>query len=274
MVRVAPPGKTAEVLACGPGQNWGEMSEGSPEVDELATEREEAPRPLEVNGAVRRVLTEEEMEAEIRRLKEAAKRRGVEPFKTFPEAVNYFERHVFPVVAGANWSSLQHPTDGRPRFPEEVLSVLDAWVTAEPLQNLLLVGSVGVGKSFAAAAIARRLAAERSLRVMFVSANIVTDLSRPLPQIEDCSVVVLDDVGDRGTDLPPFAADRLNSIVSRGYNAMKRFIVTTNLPVDEFRSFVGERVFSRLRESGLTFVELSGPDRRVRQPERSDGQVS
>lgn len=166
-------------------------------------------------------------------------------------------------------------------------------------RGLVLWGEVGRGKTHLAVAVLRELAFTRGVRVKFVEfSHLLADLragfdvGRGMAPLMDplvkVDVLAIDELG-KGlrTD---FELNVVDELISRRYNAMKPILATTNyaprpatgrvtanpaevalgqvaLPSLEDR--VGERVFSRLRETA-DFVELRGDDWRVQNRGRRD----
>jgi DNA replication protein DnaC len=181
-----------------------------------------------------------------------------------------------------------------------VLGAVSRWLaTWQPgsERGLILYGDVGRGKTHLLVAMLRELVLVRGTAVRFVEfSHLLADLKAgfdagrgaaalldPLVAVE---VLAIDELGKgRHTEFESMVVDEL---VSRRYNAMRPILATTNfLPhsgtgravvgaaeaglgmaappslVDR----VGERVFSRLRET-CDFVEVKGEDYRA-QPRRS-----
>lgn len=141
-------------------------------------------------------------------------------------------------------------------------------------QNLVLMGPVGTGKSFAAIAAAQLWLRERfqDLRtkrepLMVMQVVELLDMLRPnsgaatdlAQRCMDTPLLMLDDLGaERATE---WAAERLFSIVNRRWLDQRCTIVTTNVPAGDLPDAVGDRVLSRLA-GGAVVLRLAGHDRR------------
>jgi DNA replication protein DnaC len=133
--------------------------------------------------------------------------------------------------------------------------------------NLLLVGPVGVGKSWSAWHAS--LAAVR-VGILGAIAIVTADefRERTAPQdhgqhfrevgkMAEADLLVLDDIGALRTS--DWSREQLHAVIDRRYNAMRPTVVTTNLP--KLGDEVGDRIASRLA-ADIVIVTLAGPDRR------------
>lgn len=130
----------------------------------------------------------------------------------------------------------------------------------EVLENnvgLLLIGGVGVGKSYAAACICNALL-DRGVSCLMTSFGRILsmeweDRARFLSTLGRYDLLVLDDLGaERNTD---FAGETVFSVIDERYRAKKPLIVTTNLELRELKNPEGirqARVYDRL-------LEICGP---------------
>lgn len=81
--------------------------------------------------------------------------------------------------------------------------------------------------------------------------------------IEDCqsaTLLIIDDVGmSRGgsDELPA-----LHRILDHRYGEIMPTILTSNLPLDEFRNFIGPRMSDRLSEASFRVLKFTGPSKR------------
>lgn len=138
----------------------------------------------------------------------------------------------------------------------------------EPWRNLILLGSVGTGKTHAAAAMLR-LAAEQDYRIAFYPVVELLDAMRPhgdpdaYERCERVHYLVLDDLGaERPTD---WTAERLYALVNRRWLENRPTIVTSNLSAANgkgpFVDAVGQRMYSRLVHDAV-IAQAAGQDRR------------
>lgn len=148
-------------------------------------------------------------------------------------------------------------------IPEPLRTSLDGW---GGLSNLILLGGVGVGKTHAALAVARRRFIEAGDSVKFWPVVELLDDLRPggqavtLDAVFDVDLLVLDDLGaEKPTD---WTAERLFAVVNRRWMERAPIVGTSNLQPDELRAALGARTYSRLVGDDAVVVGLSGPDRR------------
>lgn len=148
-------------------------------------------------------------------------------------------------------------------------------------QGLLLMGSVGVGKTHLSVAIIRMLIEEYGVSCLFYefgsllkeiqdSYNPVSQTSelRVLAPIYQSEVLVLDELG--GSKPTDWVRDTMMQIINTRYNDKKLTIFTTNYP-DQRRNEreeiledrIGIRLRSRLHEMCKTVV-IEGKDYRLR----------
>lgn len=143
--------------------------------------------------------------------------------------------------------------------------------------GLLLLGAVGRGKTWQAygamrtAAAALRPARGVGYRGISWAAHTYADLMahlRPrtgvdteaeLAKFRTHDLLLIDDLAAAKTS--EWVEETTYRIVSGRYDQMKPTIYTSNLPLDQLRDAIGDRIASRLAES-CTRVVLAGPDRR------------
>lgn len=146
------------------------------------------------------------------------------------------------------------------QLDDHLARLADEW---DGTTNVLLLGSVGVGKTHAAVAIART-AFETGRTVMFRPCVRLLDELRPggrdgaLEEACEVDVLVLDDLGaERPTD---WTAERLHAVVADRYDECRPTIVTSNLSGETIGQ-AHPRIWSRLYDSALA-AEIAGADRR------------
>jgi DNA replication protein DnaC len=141
---------------------------------------------------------------------------------------------------------------------------LAAWANDRDALNLILAGSVGTGKTWAAYAIGWAMVG----RGVFVEAWTVGDLLDALrpdgdrneaSYAERADVLILDDLG--ATRPTEWAVETLTALMDTRLREKRRTIVTTNLAEAIIASAWGDRLMDRLRHSS-TVVVMSGPSRR------------
>lgn len=158
------------------------------------------------------------------------------------------------------WATLE----GASTTPENRQRLAE-WAEMPRAQNLLLVGNVGVGKTWSAVA-ACRPPFDRGMDVMFKAAVDLLDDLRPdgprdaLEEAREVDLLVLDDLGaERPTD---WTAERLYAIVNWRWMQERPTVATSNLAPADLHERVGERMWSRLVGSEAVVVGLDGTDRR------------
>lgn len=136
--------------------------------------------------------------------------------------------------------------------------------------GLLLFGSPGTGKTFAASCIANALMAQRVpvlvTSIVRLTANMFgDDLNELIYRMNTARLLVLDDFGaERNTD---FKAEQIFTVIDSRYSAKKPMIITTNLT--DFKNETDirrRRVYDRIFEV-CTPIKMDGESKR-----RAEGQ--
>lgn len=139
---------------------------------------------------------------------------------------------------------------------------------AEPTRNVLFMSETpGVGKTFAAFAMARELFAE-GLDVEVQQLSDLYDKLTPgksdsyprlLERVKSVEYLLLDDLGsDRSSE---FRSEILYQIINHRWEWKLPTMVTTNLSSDELREMFDQRTLSRLTSEAMV-VRFKGEDRR------------
>lgn len=145
----------------------------------------------------------------------------------------------------------------------------------EKNQGLIFWGSVGTGKSFAAACIANYLLDRKVPVVMtsFVKLLEAFQSSRDeettiLNRLDYAKLVIFDDLGaERGTD---YALEKVYNIVDSRYRKNLPMILTTNLTVEEMKGEIDmryKRVYDRVFETCYP-MQFTGPSWRMKEASR------
>jgi DNA replication protein DnaC len=162
------------------------------------------------------------------------------------------------------------------RLPDEpwvndVLAWLHAYRQARQTGSvpptLTLMGPVGSGKTWTAAALARILLVEDSVPVTFVTTQQMIDAVKPahsgldvdMVQFELAPVLVLDDFG--AERLTEWAVDQLYRLAHHRSHNGRPCIITTNLDGPDIRKRYNERLIERLF-GGSQLVRVTGVSRR------------
>lgn len=136
--------------------------------------------------------------------------------------------------------------------------------TWDQKRNVLLLGNVGAGKTWAAVALARTVHDDGGM-VLFRPAVVLIDELKPggddqaFKRAANVDLLVLDDLGaERQTD---WSADRISAVLVCRYDECLPTIVTSNLDPATLERTVGARIYSRLYGAALR-LKVAGEDRR------------
>lgn len=135
-------------------------------------------------------------------------------------------------------------------------------------RGLLLFGSVGTGKTFAAACIANALL-ERNYSVVMVSlVTLIDGADEIIRRMSEIDLLILDDLGaERSTD---YGFERIYAVADARYRSGKPVIYTSNLQLDTLKSCPDircARIYDRVLERCYP-VEFRGVSRRKREARR------
>lgn len=135
-------------------------------------------------------------------------------------------------------------------------------------RGLLLFGSVGTGKTFAAACIANALL-EKGYSVVMVSlVTLIDGADDIIRRMDDIDLLILDDLGaERSTD---YGFERIYAVADARYRSGKPVIYTSNLPLETFKhsdDIRCARIYDRVLERCYP-VEFRGVSRRKREARR------
>lgn len=139
---------------------------------------------------------------------------------------------------------------------------------------LFLLGLVGTGKSFLAAAIlrARCRRGDRYFRHLDLINWLRASYHRPASRSHDeesdiqavcqeASLLVIDEFGvaTGGNDTEVL----LYNILDHRYTHLQPTILCTNLPADDFKALTGERLTDRFREASFAILNFNSPSKRA-----------
>lgn len=146
------------------------------------------------------------------------------------------------------------------------------------MQNLLLLGSVGVGKTFLSNCIAKELI-DNGFSVIYFSSHDLFDLlakqafskneeNEPntfLEHIFDCDLLVIDDLGTELNN--SFVTSQLFLCINERLLRSKSTLISTNLSVRDLSTLYTERIFSRIT-GNYKMIRLTGEDIRLQKRRR------
>lgn len=169
----------------------------------------------------------------------------------------------------SNTGKIQN-TDITPRENmENIVSGCKAFVENFPCgENILFMGSTGVGKTFLSNCIAKALL-DKSHSVLYVSAiDLFQFLSyknddEDAPSLKnflDCELLIIDDLGTEFTNT--YTNSLLFNLINNRTMAKQSTVISTNLALSELMSRYSERLFSRVYSSFKTY-KLVGDDIRL-----------
>lgn len=139
-------------------------------------------------------------------------------------------------------------------------------------ESLLLVGNVGLGKTYLASAVGNAVL-ETGKTVVYLTFGEFLDLIRlhkfddqeaymaGIQRLYDADLIILDDLG--AEKVTEFAAQELFSLINARMNRRRPMVVSSNLEPESFEETYGDRIASRLL-NGFEVCRLVGEDvRRV-----------
>lgn len=169
-----------------------------------------------------------------------------------------------------------YPTDEQKRQAISARGLCEAYADRFPENekpNLLLVGEIGLGKTFLLEAIAERVSARR-LPALSVSAFRMLEAMRAyhfgsvgedaaFRRMVECDLLLIDDLGTEPM-LNNVTVEYLFTLLNERCAARRHTVVATNLLPGDLMKRYGERVMSRLLDTRLCCaIRLSGADLRL-----------
>lgn len=183
--------------------------------------------------------------------------------------LDIMRRTWFPDAEMHNWTFANDDGDN-----EKIMDVMKRYVANFPRmlesgKGLMLCGSVGTGKSYAAACVANALIDEGTPCMMTNFSRMVNIINssfdgrqKYIDSLNDFDLLIIDDLAaERDTE---FMAEQIMNIIDARYRAGLPLIVTTNLTAQELSGTTDirkQRVFSRLIEMCIP-ITVTGRDRR------------
>jgi DNA replication protein DnaC len=136
---------------------------------------------------------------------------------------------------------------------------------------LVMLGELGTGKSYLAAAITRHFANPHFIKQSELLRRLRQTYSDkaerdPVKQAQDANLLVLDEMGMSagGRDELPM----LHDILDHRYNERKPTVLTGNITLEQFKLVIGERMTDRLREAAFAILMFGGESHRHKAKKR------
>jgi len=133
----------------------------------------------------------------------------------------------------------------------------------------MFIGSCGTGKTHLACSIATAIAAQglglpkymtmvqavRFVKQTYSKASTMTE-TQAIQKLIEPDLLILDEVGiQHNTNAEKII---INEIINGRYNDMKCTLLISNLTIDGFKEFLGERVIDRMKEGSGLFINFTG----------------
>lgn len=139
-------------------------------------------------------------------------------------------------------------------------------------RNLIMVGSCGTGKTHLASAVARNVLNKRKYARYVTSEDMANEIANAWTKTDDSEASAI----YRYTDLDLLILDEyglhdrhenrlqlVHKVLYARYDENKPTMLISNWTVDELQKDLGDRLWSRVQDGGLTIVECNWADRRV-----------
>lgn len=150
-----------------------------------------------------------------------------------------------------------------PPSPQAIQSLRD-WSQA-PVRNVILIGTIGAGKTGAAiAAVDAAVAATHVSARFFVYTELLDAFRDGDLKVRDVAripLLVIDELGGGRSAPTEYEAEKIEMLVNRRYLDGLPIVATTNLEPEQLRVRIGERAYDRLRDGALA-VQLTSPGSR------------
>jgi DNA replication protein DnaC len=187
------------------------------------------------------------------------------------------------------WGALRNAADAYERMPRrfrdaladhpDLLAWADVWKrNAETAPSLLITGTIGVGKTHQSYGVLRSVIATARIGKYLTRIHVPTweaigaadmyasmrprngvDTEAVMDRYRNVDVLMLDDLG--AAKASEWVEEVTYRIISGRYDDMRSSIYTSNVPKDQIKHVLGDRIASRLAET-CQIVTMTGPDRR------------
>ena len=130
---------------------------------------------------------------------------------------------------------------------------------------VIMLGGVGTGKTHLAVCLLKEFLKRGGTGTFLSVSDLILDIrdswgkgsaKEKIELYSSADLLVLDEVGvQTGTENE---RQILFSILNRRYNEMKPTVLLSNLTIDGFKQFVGQRIYDRLKENGGELITFTG----------------
>lgn len=128
------------------------------------------------------------------------------------------------------------------------------------VEDMLIYGSVGTGKTYLVLAALNKLI-DNEVYCRYVTEYDLLEMYfrkeyKRFDGFREVSMLVIDELGKR--KLADWQRIQIEELISYRYNEMLPTIFITNLDVNEFKEFVGDRIVDRMRDNSVIRIALTG----------------
>jgi DNA replication protein DnaC len=137
----------------------------------------------------------------------------------------------------------------------------------EASSDILIMGSIGTGKTYISCAFGLEFIREKIKEVKYTTEHQLLELYfqknyQEYKIFRQSKLLILDEIGKRG--LAEWQRVQLEEFLSFRYNEVLPTIFITNLTQRQFKEFIGERLSDRLKETNIKTFALNGESLRGR----------
>jgi DNA replication protein DnaC len=131
----------------------------------------------------------------------------------------------------------------------------------EASSNILIIGSIGTGKTYISCAFGLEFMREKVKEVKYITEYQLLELYfqknyQEFKIFRQSKLLILDELGKR--KLAEWQRVQLEELLSYRYNELLPTILISNLTQSQFKEFVGERLSDRLKETNIKTFALNG----------------
>ena len=148
--------------------------------------------------------------------------------------------------------------------PAQAVQALRDWSQA-PVRNVILLGTIGSGKTGAAiAAVAAAVAATHVSARFFVYTELLDAFRDGDIRVSDVAripLLVIDELGGGRSAPTEYEAEKTEMLINRRYLDGRPIVATTNLELEQLETRIGERAYDRLRDDAR-IIQLALPGSR------------